>query len=154
MTPRLITPLFLALFLGGISCQKEPDVTLESRTDLLTSGTWRLTGHTFDPPLDLDNDGEADDTDFFPYYEDCEKDDFYQFNADGSGVLDEGPTKCDADDPQTYPFTWSWRENETVLYAQGQEIHVTELTKTTLKGTVTENFSGTETVTMTLTFSR
>jgi hypothetical protein len=50
----------------------------------------------------------------------CQKDNTLQFVATGSGTgtgtLDEGPTKCNAGDPQTTPFTWNFLNNETQLF--------------------------------------
>ncbi|GAO42438.1 DUF5004 domain-containing protein [Flavihumibacter petaseus] len=141
-------------FLGG-GCQKasgDEELNTATRTQLLTTGSWKLVAHTFDPAVDLDGDGQADDTDYYQYYEPCEKDDFITFHTDESGTIDEGPLKCDAGDPQTYDMSWNWNNDETVLYANGQQITIIELTSTTMKGTVTENFSGTTQVTMTLTF--
>jgi len=37
------------------------------------------------------------------------------FTTAGTGTVDEGLTKCNAGDPQTNPFTWSFATNETVL---------------------------------------
>ena len=36
-------------------------------------------------------------------------------NAKGTGVADEGPTKCDAADPQSATFNWTLENNETQL---------------------------------------
>jgi hypothetical protein len=49
----------------------------------------------------------------------CQKDNTLQFTATsstgGTGVLDEGPTKCNAGDPQSTPYTWSLQSAETQL---------------------------------------
>ena len=45
----------------------------------------------------------------------CVIDNSITFNANGSGTVDEGATKCNATDPQTSPFTWSFASGETAL---------------------------------------
>jgi hypothetical protein len=45
----------------------------------------------------------------------CIKDNIITFSSNGSGTTDEGPTKCNAGDPQTQNFTWNFTTNETVL---------------------------------------
>ena len=58
------------------------------------------------------------------------------------GEYNEGATKCDASDSQTWPFTWTFVENETKLIFDGFDVYtLTELTSTTLifKSTFTEN---------------
>jgi hypothetical protein len=45
----------------------------------------------------------------------CQLDNTYAFKADGSGTMDESTTKCVETDPQTQPFTWSFKQNETIL---------------------------------------
>ncbi|MCY7310903.1 MAG: hypothetical protein LH619_09000, partial [Chitinophagaceae bacterium] len=45
----------------------------------------------------------------------CQKDNITSFIAGGSGSGDEGATKCNAADPQTVSFTWSFQSGETML---------------------------------------
>ena len=46
----------------------------------------------------------------------CKKDNFEVYNADGTGTTDEGATKCDPSDPQTYPGgNWALLNNDTQL---------------------------------------
>ena len=47
----------------------------------------------------------------------CEKEYTYQFNADSTGVMNEGALKCSPTDPQTTPFTWSFNTPKTDLQA-------------------------------------
>ena len=45
---------------------------------------------------------------------DCEKDNTYTFNKDGSGVLNENSKICNGNDP-TNRFNWTLTENDAVL---------------------------------------
>lgn len=45
----------------------------------------------------------------------CFKDDLTKFLDDMTGIIDEGPTKCDAGDPQQSAFTWTLVTSETQL---------------------------------------
>ena len=52
-------------------------------------------------------------------FQPCMLDNTGKFNADGSGVADEGATKCNVAAPQTSPFTWSFTNNESMLSVVG-----------------------------------
>lgn len=47
--------------------------------------------------------------------QDCQKDNIITFTSNGNGTIAEGATKCNAGDPDTVPFTWSFQNNETIL---------------------------------------
>ena len=108
----LILPMGLA-FLPA--CQKSgdsgSDTPAKTKTQLLTKSAWR-----FDHAgLDLDNNGTIDSPIPAGILQTCDTDGTITFNANGTGVGDEGPTKCDASDPQTANFTWSLKSSETVI---------------------------------------
>lgn len=108
----LILPVGLA-FLPA--CQKSADggsgTPAKTKTQLLAKSAWR-----FDHAgLDLDNNGTIDSPVPAGILENCDTDGTLTFNANGTGVGDEGPTKCDAADPQTANFNWSLKNNETVI---------------------------------------
>lgn len=99
------------LVLGG--CQKDdssqPDP--KTKTELITSSTWKYN----DAKVDQDNDGKGD-ADIPPgFVEACQLDNTLTFSSNGQGTVGEGATKCDPADPDTYPFTWSFASNETVI---------------------------------------
>lgn len=102
------TLLFAPLFFSA--CKKN-DATGPTKMELITTGTWK-----FDKAgLDVNKDGFMD-TDLPPgYLVDCDKDNVITFKSDGTGTVDEGASKCDPADPQTSPFTWSFKNNETIL---------------------------------------
>ena len=116
--------LFLVLLV--ISCNKK-DSTM-SKTQLLTSGSWRLTA------VVSDNDANGTyETDDFAGFPDCFKGNYYTFFSNGSAELNEGPTKCDPMDPQTETATWQFTQNETHLKIDTDEWKLEELTASTLK---------------------
>lgn len=77
----------------------------KTNTQLISNGSWRLISATIPGGGSVRN-----------FLEDCQKDNIYTFNADGSGSGDEGTLKCNAGDPQTAPFTWNFQTNETILF--------------------------------------
>ncbi len=101
---------FFAITLVLGSCGKN-DTKAPTRTELLASATWKYDN----AGLDINKDGIAE-TPLPPgYVGDCDKDNTLTFKSDGTGTLDEGPLKCDAGNPQTSPFTWSFKNGETVI---------------------------------------
>lgn len=63
----------------------------------------------------------------------CSKDDLYIFSANGDIVYDEGPSKCDPSNPQSYTDgKWKLLNDHTVLELDGEPYQVTELTGTRL----------------------
>jgi hypothetical protein len=65
----------------------------------------------------------------------CQKDNTYSFNANGSGTMDEGATKCSVSDPQTQPFTWSFSAKDTLLHIHSNTILNGDLNIYTLSAT-------------------
>jgi hypothetical protein len=116
----------LALFLF-FSC-KEDTAEPKTKTQLLTQGSWKFSAATA-------NGGDASS-----YLQACQKDNIYTFVAAGTGTMDEGPSKCNAADPQTSTFNWNWATNETILHintplfsGSGNDFTLVSLTETELK---------------------
>ncbi len=107
----LILPL---AFLISTGCQKDGGyggTTKKTKTELITQSTWK-----FDRAgLDLDNNGTIDSPLPAGVLQSCDTDGTLTFNSNGTGVGDEGTTKCDPATPQTVNFTWSLKNNETVI---------------------------------------
>lgn len=108
------------------ACKKDDD---KSRTDLLTQPEcWSITKiEVYDATTDR----------WFPdQIDDCDKDDCYKFNTDGTYVFNEGLVKCNPDDPETYTGDWSLSADETELTYGVGGINLTqsivELTEGTL----------------------
>ena len=93
----------LVLFTG---CDKDdPEPAPKTKTQLLTQSTWRFSAITWGG------------TDYSSQLPTCYKDNTLKFEANGTGVADEGATKCNAGDPQTNAYTWSFASGETQLTA-------------------------------------
>ena len=120
----LLSGLVLFLF---FSC-KEDAPEPKTKTQLLTQGTWKFSAAT------------ANGSDASSYLQACQKDNIYTFAAAGTGTMNEGPTKCNAGDPQTSTFNWNWATNETILHintplfsGSGNDFTLVSLTETELK---------------------
>lgn len=86
------------------SCGKdETPPAPKTKTELISTGTWRFSTATVSG-IDISSSLQA-----------CQKDNILTFVSAGTGTADEGATKCNAGDPQTSPFTWSFTSAETVL---------------------------------------
>lgn len=126
-----ISALFFTFLLAA--CNKKD--TAVSKTELLTSGTWKITA------VVSDNDANGTyETDDFATFSLCFTDNFWSFSASSVVTMDEGPTKCDVADPQTETGTWNFTQNETHLMINADEWKLEELTTSTLKWK--EEYSG------------
>lgn len=106
---------FLALLCLVIlgSCQKEGSGgdTPKTKTDLIVSSAWKYN----DAKIDSDNNGTGDLALPAGVVESCQTDNTLLFDKNGAGTMNEGPTKCNAADPQTIPFTWNFASGESVI---------------------------------------
>jgi hypothetical protein len=109
MKRKILSILFLSVtglfILPGCSKEEDNAPAPKTKTQLLTQATWKFSTITW---------GGVDYTAQLPA---CYKDNTLTFVSNGTGTADEGPTKCNAGDPQTNAFTWSFQTNETVLTA-------------------------------------
>src|SRR5678815_4628194 len=117
-----------------ISCKKDKENNAtKTKTELITAGTWKRTALISTPAYDWNANGVSD-TDVLKIMFPCEKDNFDRYLANGMIETDEGPTKCNPTDPQTWTVTWRFADNETKLIFDGtDEYTLLELTATTLK---------------------
>lgn len=99
--PFLVVTLFSALFLFS-SCNKDNNDPPKTKRELLVQASWKFKSATVAGA---------------PYnnFPSCQTDNILSFNNSGSGVADEGATKCNAGDPQTNPFTWSFQNADTEI---------------------------------------
>ena len=94
----------LTLSLVFSACQKDEESPApKTKTQLLTQATWKFSSAT------------VGGSDVSALLQACQKDNILSFAAAGTGTLDEGAAKCNAGDPQTSAFTWSWLSAETQL---------------------------------------
>jgi len=123
------------------ACKKDK---AQSKTELLTSGSWKITAAV------SDDDGNGSyETDDFAFFPPCFKDNFLSFSINGQVVQDEGLTKCDVTDPQTETSTWSFSNNEMNITIDADTYDLMELNNSTLK--VKQNLSGGRSSVVTLT---
>lgn len=123
--------LAAATLLLAPSCKKDqntpaPPPTTEQQ---LADKVWLVTAVTASPGL-RDGNGNIV-TDLYSYIPACTQDDTQQFVTGGVLKVDEGPTKCDASDPQTATGTWSASKSgsDTILTATaaGSTVHLNVL---------------------------
>jgi|SRR5688572_27379896 len=130
----------LVLMITGItttlSCKKPKDEnsnTAKTKTELITSGPWKRTAFTATPAYDWNADGTFD-TNILNTMFPCEKDNFETYQTNWMVVTNEGASKCDSSDPQTWSVTWAFGDNETKLIWDGNDVYtLLELTETILK---------------------
>jgi hypothetical protein len=91
-----------------ISCSKT-DNAAKSQTELLTQRSWKFEMYG----LDENNNGVIEQAENGML--DCEADDVYTFNANGTGVYAGGSLQCSADEPPTIDFGWTFSNNGTEL---------------------------------------
>ena len=99
--------VFALLSILLFACKKSSDSnnnTPKSKTDLITASLWRF------------DNAKVAGVDISGSFDDCLKDNTVTFVSNGTGTIDEGPTKCDAADPQTTSFNWSFENNESSIH--------------------------------------
>ena len=111
------------------ACKKDKSL---SKTEILTTGKWKITAMSVSPAMDADGDGDLD-SDLYILLEPCEKDNYSVFKTDGTIENNEGPTKCDPQDPQTHISTWSLKNNENILEVDGDDHIIEELNANNLR---------------------
>jgi hypothetical protein len=114
----------------AISCKDEEDPeptkeTPKTNTDFLVEGNWEMQSGVINPSIEVDIFGTT--VTIGNYWEllgalnggvaqPCFKDNLMLFFRDSSVTLDEGPSKCDAADPQEQDGgDWMFLNNETSL---------------------------------------
>ena len=96
------------------SCQKDDTANppaAKTKTELISASAWKYN----DAKIDTDNNGTGDQPIPAGVVEACTTDNTIVFASNGNGTVDEGPSKCDPADPQSFPFTWNFTSTETVL---------------------------------------
>ncbi|MFC5271062.1 lipocalin family protein [Adhaeribacter terreus] len=106
-----------------------PVTPAATKTQLISAKDWKMTKQT----LNMNGSGDIDITNTF--YTACELDNLEKFAANGTYTVDEGATKCDTADSQTFTTgTWAFTSNETkIKITEGTdetEMEIVELTAT------------------------
>ncbi len=117
----LLLPALVVISLA--SCKKD---SKKSNMELITQSAWKL------QTVGIDNDKNGT-VDLEDAVDACTKDDLTTFATNGTGVVDEGASKCDPADPQTTNFTWSFANNETELNFDGDNFKILSLDGSYLK---------------------
>lgn len=119
----IITALALA------SCEKDKEEPI-NRENFLTQGSWQISALTVDPAIDWFG---TQVTNVFAQMPACIKDNLTIFKNNGTTNYDEGPSKCDPNEPQTTTGTWSFNTNQTILSlttdGETESWELSELTK-------------------------
>ena len=106
----------LVFSLAFLSCSKDGSNSSGSaKTELITKSSWKYDN----AGIDLDKNGVIDIPAPAGTLETCATDNFLSLAANGTGTVDEGPTKCDAGSPQSVALTWTFSNNETTLNLNG-----------------------------------
>ena len=131
---QLASLILIVATTTAVSCKKDAGQSKQkTKTELLTTGSWKRTGLTANPAYDWYGDGNYA-TDLLSVMKVCDSDNFDTYKSNGTGDTDEGPTRCDQSDPQAWPFVWEFADNETKLILDYfGEFTIQELTTNTLK---------------------
>jgi hypothetical protein len=98
------------------SCSKNDQPKTSSASANISSSSWKYESGG----VDVDKNGSIDlALSTIGSIGPCRLDNTATFRADGTGTTDEGATKCNATDPQTESFTWSFQNNESLLNIGG-----------------------------------
>lgn len=145
MKPKIQSVVLLLMITSiatTLSCKKDKDDnTPKTKTELITTGTWKLTAYTSTPAYDWYGTGVYA-TNILAALNPCEADGFDTYKVNGILEINEGPLKCNPLDPQTFTAPWEFTDNENkILYDGFDEYELTELTATTmrLRSTFVEN---------------
>jgi hypothetical protein len=110
---------FIILMSLGCKKDKDPVVADKSVTELLTQKTWILAAAGFD---DNKNDVLDDNENTI---QDCQKDNSFLFNPNGTGQSSDNQLLCSGvEDSQ---FSWSLINSDTELLLEGERIFVKRL---------------------------
>jgi hypothetical protein len=127
---KLIPLIAVSTALFFTACDKDPEITVQSKTEMLTTGSWKITSLM----IDVNGDGTYE-MDALAGAATCETDNYIIFKTNGTTELNEGPTKCDPSDPQITNGTWAFAASETKINIDGDEHTIDELTSSTLRVT-------------------
>ncbi len=121
--------LFVISALCLNSCKKGID-GLSDKSKIIVGKNWKMTAYTID--------GVDSYTTLYPP---CERDNLHLFTADGKFKVDEGATKCDANDPQVAETgNWEIRDNKLTFSDSASSLQlqatIIELSEKTLKYSV------------------
>ena len=103
--------LFASLLFILTSCEKDKDDVVD-KSKLLTSGHWQITALNVEPAIDWFG---TPVTNVYSQLPACVKDNLTIFKPNGTINYDEGPSRCDPNEPQTTTGTWAFNIDQTIL---------------------------------------
>lgn len=131
---KYILSAFLFVFLFSACSKDDADPVLTS-VDKLSSGAWKFD----EGGIDNDQNGTIDLVVSVGLLDPCIADNTVNFANNGTGIADEGPTKCDPAASQTTSFTYTLSNNDKQLNISGINLlnlggsfEITELSPTRL----------------------
>jgi len=133
---KLLLPILgLVLLISISSCKKDEETTTptpkKTNYELLVGKGWVVSSATSSTPIDWNDDGNRS-TDIYAQMDACDKDDFTTYNVNNTYITDEGATKCDPGDPQTWSGIWLLSSDQTTLNQDGESAIIKGITETTL----------------------
>lgn len=138
----MLKSIFLVLIAAAIYACSKDDGKTESKSDLII-GEWKTIKVEVSPAYDYDGDGISD-SDIFPVWEDCNKDDYTSIKPNAVYEVNRGSIKCFSSQPQVDIGTWALANNDNTLVIDGQDqFEILQLDNTTLKVKFVENDNGT-----------
>jgi hypothetical protein len=133
------------------SCSKSDSSPAASRTQLIAK-KWKQTD------LLASQSGTPAVSIYNSFFEACQRDNIWEFKADGTYIVVEGATKCNAGDPDTVTTgTWQLTDNDNKIIIDdagqpAQTLSIVELTSTSFKISGTQTING-AVVTATIVFT-
>jgi hypothetical protein len=133
-TQLFALPLMITAIATILSCEKsKEEPVVKTKSELITTGTWKLTAYTSNPAYDWYGNGVFS-TNILAVLNPCEADGFDTYKTNGTVEINEGALKCDPANPQTFTASWQFTNNESkILYDGFDEYELVELTMTTMR---------------------
>lgn len=127
----MLTICFIVITIT-FSCKKTQQGN-NSKTELITSATWKRTAFFSTPAYDWNSDGNPV-TDIMSIMWPCEKDNIDSYSKTGIFETSEGASKCNPADPDIWTAAWAFSPDETKVILDGSDEYIIlELTATTLR---------------------
>ena len=129
---KYILPAFLFVILFS-ACSKDDDPL--STSEMLASGAWKFD----EGGIDNDQNGTVDLIIQVGLLSPCIADNTISFSTTGSGIIDEGASKCDPAAAQSTNFTYTLSNNDKQINISGADLlglggnfEITEVSETRL----------------------
>jgi len=130
MKKQLLLILSAILILSISSCKKDDDNA--NLNGVISSGSWKIVASTSVTDFTSVGAGIVN-SDLYAMLSPCQKDNTFKFNANGTGSLDEGATKCNASDPQTTDNAFGWEISNNKLTTTSSNAIMPSLTSDILQ---------------------